>query len=78
MRCESVEFGCLSCALGGFSIVESASAWLRVRWRRAAFGIAMPRSVMLGAPIGACMETECPSEYAALMDCAEPAINGPE
>ena len=76
MQCESVEFGCLTCALGSFldcgisqCLVEGAMAESCMRHCYA-------RSIMLGAPIGACMDTECPSEYSALMECAEPAING--
>ena len=78
MRCESVEFGLLSCALGGFLVCGISQCLVEGAMAESCIRHCYARSVMLGAPIGACMETECPSEYAALMDCAEPAINGPE
>ena len=32
------------------------------------------KSIMMGSPIGACFEYECPDEYAALVECADPVL----
>ena len=29
---------------------------------------------MMGSPIGDCMDIECPEEYSALVECADPVL----
>jgi hypothetical protein len=76
MSCEQVEFGCLTCALGEFLDCGIAECAIEGVTAQTCLYECYSKSIMLGSPIGNCMEVECPTEYEALIDCANPVMSG--
>jgi len=76
MACDGVEFGCLNCALQEFlgcGVSDCAVEGLMVQ---DCMYECYSKSIMLGSPIGSCLEYECPEEYKNLTDCANPVMAG--
>ncbi len=76
MSCESVQFECLTCSLDVFLDCGLSSCALEALQSEGCLRECFSKSIMMGSPIGSCFEYECPNEYAALVECADPVLQG--
>lgn len=74
LSCESVEFECITCSLDAFldcGVMDCAVEGLAAE---PCLRECYAKSIMMGTPIGSCLEYECPTEYNALQSCADPVL----
>lgn len=76
MGCEAVQFECLTCSLDVFLDCGLSSCALPALQAEPCLRECFAKSIMMGSPIGSCFETECPTEYNALVQCADPVLQG--
>ena len=74
MGCDSVEFSCLSCSLDVFLDCGISDCLIQGAQAKNCLEDCYAKSIMMGSPIGSCLEYECPDEYDALVQCADPVI----
>lgn len=74
LACETVEFSCLTCTLSGFLDCGISQCAVQGFQAESCLRDCYSKSVMMGSPIGNCMETECATEYANLVECADPVL----
>lgn len=74
MGCESVEFSCLSCSLDAFMDCGISECLIQGVQAEPCLRGCYAKSIMMGSPIGSCLEYECPDEYNALVECADPVL----
>ena len=76
MSCESVEFECLTCSLDVFLDCGLSTCAISAIQAEGCLRECFAKSIMMGSPIGSCFEYECPNEYEALVECADPVLQG--
>ena len=78
MACEDVEFSCLTCALGSFLDCGLSDCLIESVQAEGCLWECYSKSIMMGTSIGACLQTECPTEFENLSTCATPVMRGAE
>lgn len=74
MSCETVEFSCLTCTLSEFLDCGLSDCAVEGFQAQDCLTECYSKSIMMGSPIGSCLETECATEYQNLVSCADPVI----
>ena len=75
LSCESVEFSCLTCTLNGFLDCGVSSCALPAIQAESCLRDCYAKSIMMGSPIGSCLDTECKEQYEAVVTCADPVLH---
>jgi hypothetical protein len=78
LSCEQVEFSCLTCTLDGFLNCGISQCAIEGLQAESCLRDCYSKSVMMGSPIGSCLEKECPTEYSNLIECADPVLRNEE
>ena len=76
MSCESVQFECLTCSLDAFLDCGLSTCAVQAIQSEGCLRECFSKSIMMGSPIGSCFEYECPTAYEALVECADPVLQG--
>ena len=78
LACDTVEFSCLTCTLGSFLDCGVSQCGIPALQAEECLRECYSKSIMMGSPIGSCLSAECPTEYEALVSCADPVIRDGE
>ena len=76
--CEAVAFSCISCALDVFLDCGISDCLIQGVQAEPCLRECYAKSIMMGSTLGDCMDIECPDEYSALVECADPVLKGEE
>ena len=78
LSCESVDFSCYTCVV--YNVYDCAFVPCPVQGITAQDCLysCYENTVMMGGTMGDCLKASCPDKANALLECAEPLIQGPE
>lgn len=74
LSCPQADFDCFTCALTGAMTCGAARCTADLASAQDCLYTCISSAVMLGSNVGACLEAECPEDYAAVQACVDPVL----